>query len=82
MLSKQWQDSDKMNITPRPFKKASSQDKESILPVATLSIALYVFRRSTQVSQRCRARGGNFVIDFINTNKWRQLPKATELAQA
>ena len=50
MLSKQWQDSDKMNITPRPFKKASSQDKESILPVATLSIALYVLCRSRPAS--------------------------------
>ena len=46
-----------------------AQNKGGILPVAILSIALYVLRRS-YVSQRCRARGGNFVIGFININKY------------
>ena len=44
-----------------------SQNKEGILPVATLSIALYGLYRSMSDKQR-RARGGNFVIGFININ--------------
>ena len=46
-----------------------AQNKESILPVATLSIALYALRRSMSGKQR-RARSGNFVIGFININKY------------
>ena len=46
-----------------------TQNKEGIPPVATLSIALYVLRRSMSDKQR-RARGGNFVIGFININKY------------
>ena len=46
-----------------------SQNKEGILPVATLSIALYVLRRFMS-DKECCARGGNFVIGFINTNKY------------
>ena len=38
-------------------------------PVATLSIALYVLRRSMSDRQRL-ARGGNFVIGFITINKY------------
>ena len=45
------------------------QNKEGILPVATLSIVLYVLRRSMSEKQR-RARGGNFVIGFINIDKY------------
>ena len=41
-----------------------AQNKEGILPVATLSIALYVLRRFMS------ARGGKFVIGFININKY------------
>ena len=43
--------------------------KKVFYPVATLSIALYVLRRFMS-SQRCRARGGNFIIGFININKY------------
>ena len=46
-----------------------AQNKEGILPVATLSIALSVLRRSMSDKQRC-ARGGSFVIGFININKY------------
>ena len=46
-----------------------AQNKEGILPVTTLSIALYVLRRSMSDKRR-RTRGGNFVIGFININKY------------
>ena len=41
-----------------------AQNKEGILPVATLSIALYVLHRFMS------ARGDTFVIGFININKY------------
>ena len=41
-----------------------AQNKEGILPVATLSIALYVLRRSMSACERWQ-----FVIGFININK-------------
>ena len=45
-----------------------SQNKEGILPVATVSIALCF--QQIYVSQRRRAIGDNFVIGFINNNKY------------
>ena len=53
-----------------------AQNKEDILPVVTLSIALYVLRRSMS------ARDGNFVIGFININKYTSASeKCTPLSQ-
>ena len=46
------------------WQLALAQNIGGILPVATLSIALYVLRRFMS------ARGGKFVIGFINTNKY------------
>ena len=58
-----------------------SQNKEGILPVVTLSIALYVPRRSRSesdvVPEVC-----NFFTSFMNINKYCQLPRTTGLAHA
>ena len=48
----------------QPKRLSMAQNKEGILPVATLSIALYVLRRSMS------ARGDDFFIGFININKY------------
>ena len=58
-----------------------AQSKEGILLVATLSIALYASSKSR--SRRDVApEVSNFVIGIINSDKQRQLPRATGLTQA
>ena len=55
----------------------AAQDKKGILPVATLSIALYASTKSRSSREVC-----NFVIGIINFNEKHQLPRAVGLAQA
>ena len=57
-----------------------AHNKEGIRPVATLSIALYVLRRATYVSQRHCARGGKFVIGFINIDKYTSVSENVHLS--
>ena len=47
----------------------SAQNKEGILPSSD-TVYCSICSPQIYVSQRCRARGGNFVIDFININNY------------